>query len=286
MQRIIVPVDFSDTSAAAVRFGTYLAETMNLDLNIVHVFDTMLSTSQTISNRVRELEKERIGKQLTDFARRNVEPVLSTFQGRLDLLPNVKTAALEGAAAQTILWESTKEDVALIVMGGVGAGAGLHPPGIFGGVARTLALRSGCPLILIPKEYGYPQVERLAIAFDGVDDIRRMAAFSRRVIKALHPEVHFVHVREQDHLTEARRDDEFLDLACGANFPSYTYKFDALPHGKVTEELLAYTERERINLLVLGGERRSFFERLFEAGHLAPLVKRCTVPMLIIPFDR
>ncbi len=286
MQKIIVPVDFSDTAAAALRFGTYLAETMNMDLTVIHVFDTMLSTSQTISSRAREMEQARLGEQLKQFAQRNVEPVLATFQGRLDTLPVVRTVALEGVAAQTILWQSAQDEVGLIVVGGVGAGAGLHPPGIFGGVARTVALKGACPVILIPKEYGYPRVERLSIAFASVEDIRKISAFTRRIIQALHPEVHFVHVRDADDHTEALREEEFLELACGPGFPSYTYRFDALPRGKVVEQLLDYVHREHINLLVLGGERRTFLERLFTSGHLRPLIKRSGVPLLVVPFNR
>ena len=284
MNRIIVPVDFSDTSAAAVRFGTYLAETMDLDLMVLHVFDLMLSSSQTISARARDREQQRLQQQLETFARRNVEPVLATFQGRLDLLPAVTTTTLEGKVARTLLDLSSQADTELIIMGGVGAGAGYHAPGLFGSVARRVALRSLSPVILIPKDYGYPQVARLALAFDGTDAIRHMSAFSRRIITALRPEVHFVHVRDHDGTVEARIEEEFVELACGPGFPSYTYKFDALPAGKVTEALLHYAQARGINLLVLGGQRRGFFERLFRPGHLRPLVNRCAVPLLVIPY--
>ncbi len=286
MKRILVPVDFSDTSAAAVRFGTYLAETMKLDLTLLHVFDPLLSTSQTISTRARENERQRLEVQLTALAHQHVEPVLAAFRGRAEGIPAVTTAALEGTAAQTILWQSTEDDVALIVLGGVGAGAGSHAPGLFGGVARTLALQGACPVILIPKDYGSPEVERLALAFDGVDDIRQMSAFARRIIVALRPEVHYVHVCEQGAAEEARRKEEFMELASGPAFPSYTYQFDTIPAGKVTEQLLHYTKQHSIDLLVLGGQRRGFFERLFEADHLGPLVNHCEVPLLIIPFGQ
>ena len=49
MKNILVPVDFSDTSATALRFGTYLAEVMDLDLRVVHVFDANFSFAQAIS---------------------------------------------------------------------------------------------------------------------------------------------------------------------------------------------------------------------------------------------
>ncbi len=285
MKKIIVPVDFSDTAAAAVRFATYLAEVMNLDMTVLHVFDAMLSGSQSISTRAREQEQERLTAELRTFVHRNADPVLATFQGRIDTLPAIRILTEEGAAAQRILWETTGEDTALMVMGGVGAGAGLHPPGLFGGVARTVALKGSCPLILIPPDYGDPKVERLAIAFDDAEQVRQLAGFTQTIIKALRPEVHFVHVAKADWTAEADNEADFLRLSWETEFPGHAFKFDALPEGNVVDRLLHYTLREEIGLLVLGGERRSFFERLFQPGHLRPLIRQCEVPLLIIPLS-
>jgi nucleotide-binding universal stress UspA family protein len=286
MSQIIVPVDFSDTSAAALRFGTYLAEVMDLDLTAIHVFDTLISTSETLSEQVRERERERLDGELREFTRKNAQPVLATFQGSPETLPNIRTAIMEGVAAPTLLWQTTRDDVSLVIMGGVGAGAGKHPPGIFGSVARRLAMKAECPLILIPRGHGFPHVDRLAIAFEEAEDIRQVSGFSRKIITALHAEVHYVHVRGRDAALEDAREEEFLALSIGPGFPSYTYTFDRLPAGAVVQQLLDYTSREKINLLVLGGERRGFFEGLFRASHLGPLVKRCAIPLLIIPFAR
>ncbi|THH40299.1 universal stress protein [Neolewinella litorea] len=285
MKRIIVPVDFSPTSAAATRFGTHLAETMKMDLTVLHVYDTRLSTSQTISTRAKAREQERMEDQLDKFTRRNVEPVLATFQGRLDVLPAVKSMALEGRAARKILRISKAADVGLIVMGGVGAGAGLHPPGAFGSVASRVALRGGCPVILIPKDYGAPPVERLALAFNSVNDVRYMRGFTQKIVRALHPEVRFVHVNAGSKAGTPEQQEEFRKLADEPGFPSRTYQLDFLGPGPVVKQLLTYTEEEEIDLLILGGERRGFLERLLIPAHLRPLVHRCTVPVLIIPFQ-
>ncbi|MGB3798986.1 MAG: universal stress protein, partial [Lewinella sp.] len=228
-------------------------------------------------------------ERLQVFSQLHVSPVLATFPGRTEEVPVVRTTVREGRAAQTILWQSALDDIALVVLGGVGAGAGKQAPGLFGGVARTLALQGACPVILIPRDYGFTRVERLALAFAAIDDISRMSAITRRIITALRPQVHFVHVRREDAEGKGaeaavRREEAFRQLSRVPGVPESSYCFDALPAGKVTETLIHYTKQHRIDLLVLGGQRRTFFERLFETGHLRPLINRCGVPLLIIPF--
>ncbi len=271
MPNLLVPVDFSPTSAAALRYARHLASALDLDLRVLHVLDTLHDLRHSVSDAARGREISRLEEDLDDFARDCVGH-------------GVTTEVTTGTPAQVVLWESTDEATELIVMGGVGVGAdGNHPPGIFGGVARQLATRGGCPVIFIPKGYEARNLLRLGIAFAEAAEVARMAPFTRRLIEALQPTVHFVHVRGKDDEKEAMVEQEFLELADRPNFPSYTFRFAALPTGKVVERLIGYVEAHQVDLLVLGGKHRNFLERLFTPGHLRPILDRTRVPLLVIP---
>ena len=144
MKKIIVPVDFSDTSGAALRFGTFLAEVMDLDLSVVHVFDANFSFAQAISTGAMLAEKERLEKLLSEFVERHVYPVLATFQGNMTTLPAINTEVYEGFPSGIIRTLSDRADTEMMVLGGVGAGQSSTPPGLFGGVAQSLALGGSC----------------------------------------------------------------------------------------------------------------------------------------------
>ncbi len=284
MPKIIVPVDFSETAAAALRFGTYLAEVLQMDLEVVHVFDANFSFAQAVSTGAQQAEKERLATKLTDFTHAHAYPVLATFQGNLATLPAIKTIVLAGFPGPTIQLLSAAEDAFLVVMGGVGAGEETTPKTLFGGVARKVATGGGCPVILLPRGYGYPQIERLAIAFAEAAEIKKTSAFTRPLIKALHPEVHFLHVRHADLEEELKNEENFLDLATEPGFPSYTFQYQTLPPGRVTTQLLDYARDKDIGLLVIGGKRRDFWDQLFHQSHLKPLLRRAEVPLLVIPY--
>lgn len=280
MPHVLIPVDFSETSALAARFGTRLAESMGLDLFLVHVFDTVLSNDDNMTTRAYNVRKAEYEVMLAEFSEEHTQPIA----GLSNTPPKKKLTVLEGIAASQLLDLSRQNETALIVMGGVGAGAGLHLPGMYGSVANSVALRGGCPVVLIPKDYGSLEVERLAIAFDDASEIRRTGKFARKFIEALRPEVHFVHVAKPDWRKELQNEDAFLELSFGAGFPSYTYEFDSLPAGDVVTSLLKYTVEEKISLLVLANKHEPFWRRLFARQHLKDVVQGCEVPVLIIPY--
>ncbi|MEM1359882.1 MAG: hypothetical protein AAGF89_16875, partial [Bacteroidota bacterium] len=129
------------------------------------------------------------------------------------------------------------------------------------------------------------KVKRLAIAFDNADEIIRISQFTRSIVKALRPEVRYVHVKKANWRKEIETEDDFMNLTWGKGFPSYTFKFDILPEGDVVDRLTQYTEAEEIALLVLGGKRQGFWRRLFEKQHLKTIVRAGKIPMLVVPFS-
>jgi nucleotide-binding universal stress UspA family protein len=140
MTDLLVPVDFSPTAGVALRYAARLAPRLNLQLRVLHVFDTLQDISHSVSDKARSNRRAQLEADLEAFTR--------THAGQ-----PAPVEVVEGDPAQTVLWRSTSEQTGLIVMGGVGAGAGAHPPGIFGGVARQVATRGGCPVMLLPKGY-------------------------------------------------------------------------------------------------------------------------------------
>ncbi|MEO0734179.1 MAG: universal stress protein [Bacteroidota bacterium] len=285
MKKIIVPVDFSETSAAALRFGTYLAEVMDYDLTVVHVFDPNFSLAQVVSTGALLAEQERLRQELQAFVQRHAYPVLATFQGSMATLPAITTQVHQGIPAKVVNEMSTRADVELMVLGGIGAGRGGTPPGLFGGVASRLALHGKCPVILIPPSYGYPAVDTLALAFKDIEDIHQMSGLVRELLKVLRPRVNLVHVERPDDDKNLLKDDSFLETIQGPDFPGHVFCYHALPAGSVVKRLMKYVDKRQIGMLVLGGQRRSFWQGLFSGRSLRPIVNRCEVPLLIIPLS-
>lgn len=285
MNNVVVPVDFSETASTALKFGASLAQLMQLDLLVVHISDLVLSGEHTLTTPEQQKDEAEMKEQLAKFALKNTAPAFAANQGRTAFIPAVHHSLLTGMAVSQILYLSREVSTSFIVMGGVGAGAGAEAPSLYGSVATPVALKGGCPVFLIPKGYGAVSVDRLAIAFEDAEEIIRIGKFSKAVIKALRPEVRYVHVSKADLLSEFENENDFVDFAWSEDAPAHIYKSDFLPEGNVAEQLSHYAGERRIDLLILGGKRLGFWQRLFKKQHLKPIIQAVQVPMMIVPFS-
>lgn len=281
MKNILVPVDFSDTSASALRFGTYLAEVLDLDLKVVHVYDASFSFAQVVSTGAMRAEHERLAKELKQFVQRNAFPVLATYQGNLEQLPAILTEVLEGYPVQVIRKLSEAEDTELVVMGGMGAGRQLNPSGLFGGVARGMGLHGGCPVILLPPDYGYPSITKVAVAFQDLNDARALESITTRICKVIRPELQFVHVGEDREDTGFSPDS--IKSVLHPDFFPHHFFLVTLPQGPVTRRLLDHAKTDKIGMLVIGHRERGVWEGLFSGSRAKPIIRRCEVPLLVVP---
>ncbi|MEM9259785.1 MAG: universal stress protein [Bacteroidota bacterium] len=286
MQKILIATDFSPTSAVVLKFGTYLAEMMQLDLRIVHIFDTNFTFMEAVSTGAVEAKKQELQQKLAAFTKANVTPVFALNGGAKDWIPAVSVEVYTGFPEQQLRWLASSEDVAFVMLGGLGAGMHLHPPSLFGGVAKAMALKSTRPCLLVPPDYGFPELKKMAIAFDTAENLPVISGLPKCMVEALKPKVSFVHVQGVHELDEqeAVRQRQLLNQSWEELFPDYPYDFDLLAGGEVVDRLLRYTGENDIDLLVLGGKRRGFWEDLFQASHLKPIIRRCTIPLLIMPF--
>jgi nucleotide-binding universal stress UspA family protein len=141
MNKIIVPVDFSDAAAASLRFAYRLAAATGLSVNAVYVYNSMVVSNLRRTPKEQQEERRVLKAQLTHF----IDTQGAKYRDRVPTIAHV----VEDNPPNHIKWLSQKSDTALIVMGGVGMD-GNGQGDLFGGIARLVAREGGCPVVLIP----------------------------------------------------------------------------------------------------------------------------------------
>jgi nucleotide-binding universal stress UspA family protein len=283
MQKIIVPVDFSKTAAAALRFAVFLADRLEWELEVIHVYDGMLNTQRPLHLQPDKTIQQAVDEELAEYTRTNVEPMLLARIGAEDTLPLIKSRTIVGVPREEVLKLSRRPETGLMVMGSIGSDAGPRSATVFGSVSKTAALKGDCPVALVPAEYGVPDVRRLALAFDETKRSEILAHFAETLIYALKPEVRFVHVREGGPGTDALTEAHFLDLVFQPGSPGYAFTVDSLPAGEVVSSLVEYVSAEEIDLLMVAAHRQGFWEQLFRPSKVEPLLRKAKFPLLIVP---
>jgi nucleotide-binding universal stress UspA family protein len=139
--RLLCPVDFSDSSEAALRFACSLAEEADARVTIVHVFDwhgdddMMMARFDTAAyfEAVERQARERLDGLVTDEARVWCKP---------------ETVTAHGKPYREILALADANDVDLIVLGV----RGRNPIdlALFGSTANQIVRRARCPVLTVP----------------------------------------------------------------------------------------------------------------------------------------
>jgi len=148
LRRILIPVDFSDTSSEAVRYAVALARTFGAQLIILRVGDQARSDLDMefplgLDGSVTDGVRERLGKILTPADQRELKP---------------KLAIRPGTPASEIVDYASEHRIDLIVMGTHGRGVVGHA--VMGSVAEKVVRTAPCPVLTVRSaQFGFVAAE-------------------------------------------------------------------------------------------------------------------------------
>ncbi|NJC26985.1 universal stress protein [Neolewinella antarctica] len=285
MFNIIVPIDFSDTSVTALRYGCYLADVTGYDLEAIHVHDGYDGDAGLVIKKGSARIRSRVRERLEVFVAQHADQ--ATFAGshdNSDVLPFIKCREVVGMAVDQLVKLSKYEDTALMVMGGVDSGISSPVTPYFASVAKEVVTLAGCPVLLIPPHTGAPDIKHAAIAFDEVSTLVGLSEQSEFLREALTPTMHFTHVLYREEESEELMELGLLRKMLNNDFPDYEVEFDLLPSGNVTKALVKYSREGNIDLLILGRRQsKGFLTKLLVKSETPDIVELCNIPTLVIP---
>ncbi|MET0153109.1 MAG: universal stress protein [Candidatus Binatia bacterium] len=140
-RRILVPVDFSEPSLAALRYATDLAHSLKASLDVVHVVEAVTYAPMVGS----AVDLERLREEQGRAARARLDRLGATLGKRFG---RRHTALRVGNAASSITDEAKRRRSDLIVM----ATKGRHGVGrlLLGSVTERVVRTAGCPVLIVP----------------------------------------------------------------------------------------------------------------------------------------
>jgi nucleotide-binding universal stress UspA family protein len=136
MERIVVGVDGSDESLAALKWAMAEGDARGAAVEVIHTFMPDLSLAG-IANE----EKEASRAEAAELLRKMVEPASSAHPG-----VQVTTKELVGPAARTLLEASSGADLLVVGSRGRGGFSGL----LLGSVSQQCVHHATCPVVVVP----------------------------------------------------------------------------------------------------------------------------------------
>jgi len=142
MQRILIPIDFSDTSMAAAEYGCELAARLGASVTLLNVFSAGIVAMPDAVYSPTEAELD----AMSHAARAHLQSLAAKLEReRL----SIECVALEGLASDAICAFAAREHADLIVMGTHGRSGLSHL--LLGSVAEHVLRHASCPVLTIGR---------------------------------------------------------------------------------------------------------------------------------------
>lgn len=271
IKKILVPVDFSTGSAAALRYAeNFAAFTQALEVKVIHVFSPQATTGDTlVVPSMSELMEQR-------------DEAFEAFLKDIPAPEGVarKSELLLGFAADKIIQHSENYD--LIIMGATGDTGLLEE--VFGSVSSAVSQNADCPVLLTPSQAEFKDYNNILYASNSISLSRRAVLEFRDFNALFNARVHFVHINDEEGQQDGKRESLFAPLFNRPE-PEFAFEIQEVTADSVQEGIADYLQAKPIELAVMVTRQRGFWANLFHSSETKQMVLHPKTPLLVLHLE-
>ena len=271
MRTILIPLDFSEASINAFKYGTSLAARNNCRVILLHVYKLDMAGGYSMPY----LQKEVIQK--------TEEKVMNQFKELLNELGEKELKAINfnnivcsGDTVEEIIRVSRVYHADHIIMGMRGENQMIRK--ILGGTSLSVINRTTKPVLLIPYHTSYEPIQHIAYATNFEEEDPRIIDQLLKLAKPYSAKVSCVHIREKDEKRDMFK-QEILMKAFEGDVSIENIDFLTLDYDNVVEGLNQFVKDREVDVLVMLTHKRSIFSRLFHKSQTRQMAIESQVPL-------
>ncbi len=259
MRDIIIPIDFSETSLNAARYGAaMLSNKENVRVILYNMFkeeDEASTAEQYLLSLKAELEQKGVS---------NIETVK---EFGTDLIDNLGRLAYQKTAELIIMGINEKDEWRQFLVGSNSV---------------KMAEANICPIMIIPPTARYNGITNVSLAsdFKNVEDTTPITAI-REILDMFTVNIHIVNIDNQHYVSLT---DEYLSERAKMQeiFANYNPEFYFIGMNDFYEAIEQFSIDKNIDLLIIIPKNHTFMNSLLSSSHTKKLAFNTTVPLLAV----
>ena len=257
MEKILCPIDFSDTSLNALEFAAAIGERNHSQITLLNIF--------TESDLDKILDSDQVGKaynqllSMTEGKLRSIAGAIKS-EGVPKGLVGCKYALKSGKTLEVIKDFVKEGKFDMIVVGTTGLSN--HESPQIGSRAVKIIEATRCDVVCVPATATFKGIDRIVYATDYQEEdkiaIQQVIAFA--ALADAHIEV--LHISHKNStIDQAIFEDYKREMSSFAAYEKLTFGRQIFSH--VAQGLDEYMKSTNSDLLVLLDKKRNFFENLY-----------------------
>lgn len=269
MKKIIVPVDFSDTSVNAAKYAIELAKDLpDAHIILYHVYSSIsFSTLTSGDSDSRQIVSENELKSLKN-------KIAGGFAA-------ISCVAEDGSFVETLANYALGNHVDLVVMGITGSSRITQ---VFMGTNTLNVIRNiSCPVMIIPPEATYKGLKKVVFTSD-FKDVARTTPFRgiKEILDTFQPHLDILNV-DSEHFVELTDEFKIEREAMEDKLKDYHPEFSFLRAYDFLDGISSFVDAKDIDAIITVPRKHNFISQLFKTSNTKKLAYHSRVPIIAIP---
>jgi len=264
MKTILNATDYSENSVAALKYAHSLSKALGANLKVIHIFDypTMLDgLSLKAQDPFPDIEGNAFKKhnlKLDAFCKAHLGTDLEKM--------NVTVEAIEDKSVINGIISEANKIKPLVITTGMKGGSALREI-IMGNTTKHLLEKSPCPILSIPEDTSYTQIETIVYATDFEDEDIGAVNKLTEIAEPLNAKIKIVHVssleeplgidEKKEIESKIHKYIKYSNIELDIIYSDAIFKDLKLYFGKANANIIAMLERESN-----GGPSKVFYRDL------------------------
>lgn len=271
MKNILVPVDFTPSSSAAVKFAALLSKKFSCPLTLLHVYRIPLAPEIPAM-----LINEKDAKtEVVNLIHKNYSKLLSGFKFNIEV-----QFSYDFIGTTLKMAKKHKSDFILI-----GKSKSSHiEKVIFGNHLSLLMKETKIPVIAIPEGNKIHDIKRLALStkLEGLNSKKHLS-FIKEIASAFNAEINVTHVTPyiRDHQDRVQLHTLLENVSKKLAYNKTTLSL--LENNSAEKGIQAHIEHKSIQMLAILFHKHNLIEKIFAPNNSKNIAINIQKPLLVLP---
>ncbi|MFZ7115209.1 MAG: universal stress protein [Bacteroidota bacterium] len=271
LKKILVPLDFSETSVRAMNYAASLAFNLKSEIILFHtvVVPVVTSGDMVFATDVTALQNDAIA---------HLEKAKAELLSQYTKL-TISINSTIGVPANEINLKCKNDGIDMVIMGSNGTSGMVQV--VFGSVTRSVIANCPCPVLTVPINAPNTYPGKVAFATNFDDHELQSLFLLTEMLRSFGTEIHLIHVGNG---SDMKSQDDLLTYFRGqvrANINYENIKYHILKGDDVEDTIESFIVGNKMEWLAIAKRKRNFFDLITSKSLTNKLHHHSYVPLLV-----
>lgn len=291
VQRILVPIDFSDYSVNACKYAVGLAEKLNAEIRLMHVYYNPVVNSMPLTDTYYyQVNMDEIIREIEIRAKTNMDEFYKDLKEKIekDNIEGVKLdyTLVRGIASEEIISVSEEFKPDVIIIGTRGQGE--RENDLIGSVTARIIEDTKVPVLVIPEDSLYEGISTINILYaTDFDDSDYKALKKLMYIMAPFDfRLYCLHIGIQDTSDWDKAKMNGLKEKLFAQYPDYEIECSVIEEKDFLKGVQEFIREKNIDIISLVTHKRNLISKLLNPSVARKILFHTNIPFLVFHADK